>query len=88
MNADHQNPDPERLAIEREHEELAQRILQSIGERDRDALTRYYLEGQTPERICREMGLTEDQFRLIKSGVKARFVELAKRSIERRRSSR
>jgi RNA polymerase sigma-70 factor, ECF subfamily len=55
------------------------RILRSIGKRDREVLIRFYLEEQTPERICREMGLTETQFRLIKSRAKARFGELGKR---------
>jgi RNA polymerase sigma-70 factor, ECF subfamily len=76
--ADH-HPDPERGAIERQNDELAMRILRSIGKRDREVLTRFYLEEQSPERICREMGLTETQFRLIKSRAKARFGELGKR---------
>jgi RNA polymerase sigma-70 factor, ECF subfamily len=76
--ADH-HPDPERGAIERQNDELAMRILRSIGKRDREVLVRFYLDEQTPERICREMGLTETQFRLIKSRAKARFGELGKR---------
>ncbi|HLI83301.1 MAG TPA: sigma-70 family RNA polymerase sigma factor [Bryobacteraceae bacterium] len=76
--ADH-HPDPERGAIEKQNDELAMRILQSIGKRDREVLTRFYLDEQPPERICREMGLTETQFRLIKSRAKARFGELGKR---------
>jgi RNA polymerase sigma-70 factor, ECF subfamily len=76
--ADH-HPDPERGAIEKQNDELAKRILHSIGKRDREVLTRFYLEEQSPDRICREMGLTETQFRLIKSRAKARFGELGKR---------
>jgi RNA polymerase sigma-70 factor, ECF subfamily len=73
------HPDPERGAIERQNDELAKRILQSIGKRDREVLIRFYLNEQTPETICREMSLTETQFRLIKSRAKARFGELGKR---------
>ena len=76
--ADH-HPDPERGAIEQQNEELARRILNSIGKRDREVLVRFYLDEQSPEVICREMGLTETQFRLIKSRAKARFGELGKR---------
>jgi RNA polymerase sigma-70 factor, ECF subfamily len=81
--ADH-HPDPERGAIARQNDELAKRILQSIGKRDREVLIRFYLEEQSPELICREMGLTETQFRLIKSRAKARFGELGKRRFSRR----
>jgi RNA polymerase sigma-70 factor, ECF subfamily len=76
--ADH-HPDPEREAIEQQNDELAMRVLRSIAKRDREVLIRFYLDEQTPERICREMGLTETQFRLIKSRAKARFGELGKR---------
>jgi RNA polymerase sigma-70 factor, ECF subfamily len=78
------HPDPEHGAIERQHEELAMRILNSISKRDREVLIRFYLDEQTPEQICRSMGLTETQFRLIKSRAKARFGELGKRRFARR----
>jgi RNA polymerase sigma-70 factor, ECF subfamily len=76
--ADH-HPDPERGAIERQNDQLAKRILHSIGKRDREVLVRFYLNEQSPKTICHEMGLTETQFRLIKSRAKARFGELGKR---------
>ena len=76
--ADH-HPDPERGAIERQNDELAKRILQSICKRDREVLIRFYLDEQSAETICREMRLSETQFRLIKSRAKARFGELGKR---------
>jgi RNA polymerase sigma-70 factor, ECF subfamily len=73
------SPNPERGLIERQNEELALRILNSLAKRDREVLIRFYLDEQPPDRICREMGLTETQFRLIKSRAKARFGELGKR---------
>jgi RNA polymerase sigma-70 factor (ECF subfamily) len=76
--SDHK-PNPERGAIEHQNEELAMRVLNSIGKRDREVLIRFYLDEQTPEQICQAMKLTETQFRLIKSRAKARFGELGKR---------
>ena len=78
------HPNPERSAIEHESEELAMRILNSLPKRDRDVLARFYLEEQPADRICREMGLTETQFRLVKSRAKARFGELGKSRFSRR----
>jgi RNA polymerase sigma factor (sigma-70 family) len=81
--SDH-HPNPERCAIEHESEELAMRILNSLPKRDREVLARFYLEEQPPDRICREMGLTETQFRLVKSRAKARFGELGRTRFARR----
>jgi len=71
--------DPERKAIEEEQTEVALRVLQSLPKRDREVLIRFYLREQLPEDICRDMGMTETQFRLIKSRAKARYGELGKR---------
>ncbi len=59
-------------------------ILSQLAERDRDILTRFYLREQTQEDICREMKLTETQFRLLKSRAKARFGELGKRRLQQK----
>jgi len=77
-------PDPERLAIQGQNIEVALRILKSISKRDREVLVRFYLNEQPAEQICREMDLTETQFRLIKSRAKARFGELGKARLARR----
>lgn len=71
-------PGPEETAINVESQELAMRILRSIPARDREVLVRFYLREQTAPEICRELKLTETQFRLIKSRAKARFGELGK----------
>jgi RNA polymerase sigma factor (sigma-70 family) len=81
-------PDPERGAIERQKQELAMRILNSITKRDREVLIRFYLDEQSPDEICRAMDLTETQFRLIKSRAKARFGELGKRRFSLRNGFR
>ena len=75
--SDHR-PDPERSAIERENLDLAMRVLNAVSKRDREVLVRFYLKEEHPDLICREMELTETQFRLIKSRAKARFGELGR----------
>jgi RNA polymerase sigma factor (sigma-70 family) len=70
---------PEHRAMELQNQEVAMRVLKGLSKRDRELLVRFYLDEQTPEQICREMNLTETQFRLIKSRAKARYGELGKR---------
>jgi DNA-directed RNA polymerase specialized sigma24 family protein len=53
--------------------------MQGISRRDREILRRFYVEEQPQEMICEEMGLSYNQFRLLKSRAKARFGELGKR---------
>jgi RNA polymerase sigma-70 factor (ECF subfamily) len=72
---------PEQVAIREERTKLMMRVLRGISDRDREILTRFYLYEQPQEQICEEMGLTETQFRLLKSRAKARFGELGKRRI-------
>jgi RNA polymerase sigma-70 factor, ECF subfamily len=59
-------------------------ILRQLSERDREILSRFYLHEQSQEEICREMNLTETQFRLLKSRAKARFGELGKRKLHQK----
>jgi DNA-directed RNA polymerase specialized sigma24 family protein len=62
-----------------EQEELRQvmlRVLMELPDRDRQALRRFYLLGQSEDQIQREMSLTAHKFRLLKSRAKARFAEL------------
>jgi len=70
------HPDPEHEMIEQQATEVALRVLQSLPERDREVLVRFYLDEQTPQQICVALGLTGTQFRLIKSRAKQRFGEL------------
>ena len=76
---------PEEAAILRQHEEVAEAVLRGVSRRDRDILTRFYLLEQTQEEICEEMNLSETQFRLLKSRAKARFGELGRKTLARRR---
>ncbi len=76
---------PEETAIVRQQEKVAEAVLRGISDRDREILTRFYLMEQTQEEICQEMNLTETQFRLLKSRAKARFGELGKKTLARRK---
>jgi len=76
---------PEEAAISREHEQMAESVLRSVSMRDREILTRFYLMEQSQEEICVEMNLSETQFRLLKSRAKARFGELGRKKLTRRR---
>ena len=75
---------PEQTAIRVENQEIAMRVLKSIAPRDREILIRFYLWEQPAGQICTEMGLTETQFRLLKSRAKARFGQLGRRKITKR----
>ncbi|MCE5311273.1 MAG: sigma-70 family RNA polymerase sigma factor [Acidobacteriales bacterium] len=75
---------PEQDAIAKQREELMERILRSVSRRDREILTRFYLQEQPQEQICLEMHLTETQFRLLKSRAKSRFSELGRKKLLKR----
>jgi RNA polymerase sigma factor (sigma-70 family) len=76
--------DPEQKAMDTERSLIMLRVLNGMSARDREILTRFYLREQSPEQICREMKLTETQFRLLKSRAKARFAELGRRKLQRK----
>jgi RNA polymerase sigma-70 factor (ECF subfamily) len=82
--SDHRDT-PEEAAILRQHERMAETVLRGISGRDREILTRFYLMEQTQQEICEEMDLSETQFRLLKSRAKARFGELGKKTLLRRK---
>ena len=75
---------PEQTAAFRQKVEFMTGILRSLSDRDRNILTRFYLDEQTQEQICKEMNLTETQFRLLKSRAKARFGEMGKRKLQQK----
>jgi RNA polymerase sigma-70 factor (ECF subfamily) len=75
---------PEQSAVFRQKVEFMLEVLRSLSERDREILTRFYLDEQSQETICREMALSETQFRLLKSRAKARFGEIGKRKLQQK----
>ena len=74
---------PEQNASLREKIDLMAEVLREMSDRDRDILSRFYLQEQSQEQICDEMNLTETQFRLLKSRAKARFGEMGKRKLQK-----
>jgi RNA polymerase sigma-70 factor, ECF subfamily len=75
--------DPEGDALRRQKVEIMEQVLHTISHRDREILRRFYLYEQPQEQICREMGLNDTQFRLLKSRAKQRFADLGKRRLEK-----
>ena len=67
---------PEQNLLDRQRAEIARRVFKGVSCRDREILRRFYLLEQPQERICEEMGLSYNQFRLLKSRAKARFGKL------------
>jgi RNA polymerase sigma-70 factor (ECF subfamily) len=72
---------PEQEAMLRQKAELMKSALAALSQRDRDILVRFYLKEQPQEQICREMSLTETQFRLLKSRAKAKFGEIGRKKL-------
>jgi RNA polymerase sigma-70 factor (ECF subfamily) len=75
---------PEEAAMFHQRTDLIRRVLGEMAERDREILTRFYLEEEAQEQICSEMALSETQFRLLKSRAKARFGELGRKKLSHR----
>jgi RNA polymerase sigma factor (sigma-70 family) len=51
------------------------KALMTLSPKERDVLTRFYLDEQEPKQIMRDMGLTETQYRLLKSRSKAKLAK-------------
>lgn len=72
---------PEECLLQREEREVMTEVLREMAWRDREVLKRFYLEGQPQERICRELDLTLDQYRLVKNRAKSRFGQLGQQKL-------
>ena len=72
---------PEECAIFDEKVAIMMDVLGGINVRDREILLRYYVLEHPPEEICADLGLSDTQFRLLKSRAKARFGEIGKRKL-------
>ncbi|HUQ92109.1 MAG TPA: sigma-70 family RNA polymerase sigma factor [Bryobacteraceae bacterium] len=75
---------PESTAIFQQKAEFMKKVLLGMPERDREILTRFYLDEQPQDQICEEMSLTGTQFRLLKSRAKTRFGELGRKKLSRK----
>ncbi|MBL8177925.1 MAG: sigma-70 family RNA polymerase sigma factor, partial [Bryobacterales bacterium] len=67
------DPDQEANLLSRERSDLMHRGLGRLCKRDRELITRFYLQGESLHQICQEMNLTATQFRLFKSRAKAKL---------------
>jgi RNA polymerase sigma-70 factor (ECF subfamily) len=61
--------------------EIILHALNSLPARHKEVLVRFYIQEQPIQEIMVEMGLTETQFRLLKSRAKARFGKLGARRL-------
>jgi DNA-directed RNA polymerase specialized sigma24 family protein len=82
------DPTPEQEAAHRQTVTLVMRVLGKMRKREYEVLTRFYLREQPPERIRLDLGLTENQFNLLKSRAKARLSRLVERNLARASVSR
>ena len=76
--------DPEEGAIFDEQVEIMLEVLKGINLRDREILTRYYVQEHPSNEICADLGLSDTQFRLLKSRAKARFGEIGRKKVVQR----
>ena len=74
---------PEQLVLRSERQAIARRVLAALRPRERETLIRFYLNEEPGEQIQAAMGMTETQFRLIKSRAKAKYTELVRESMNR-----
>jgi RNA polymerase sigma-70 factor (ECF subfamily) len=72
---------PEQDVMVRQRAELMQSTLSLLSIKDREILTRFYLKEEAQEQICREMDLSDTQFRLLKSRAKAKFGEIGRKTL-------
>ena len=70
---------PEELLSNDEQQRVLKLSLRQLPERDREILTRFYLEGQRCSHICVQMKLSGTQFRLNKWRAKERLIQTANR---------
>jgi RNA polymerase sigma-70 factor, ECF subfamily len=73
------DPDAEQLVLDHEKVAAMKQGMKRMKRKDVEVLTRFYLRGQPPERICEEMALTMAQFTLRKSRAKAALTALIQR---------
>jgi len=60
---------------DRHRSQAMEQVLLSFSRREREALVRFFLLEDTPEQICRDLGLNETQFRVLKAKARCSFRE-------------
>ena len=74
-------PTTKAVAVQREHQDIASRILAAMSARDREVLKRFYVDGQTVNQIIADLGITETEFRRIKLEARASYGGRVKEAI-------
>lgn len=74
---------PEGALLFQQQTQIVREVLNEMSERDRQILSRFYVDEQSPQQICEDMNLTMTQFRLLKSRAKNRFGELGKKKVQK-----
>jgi len=75
---------PETEMLVREQQDLVRWTLAHLSQREGEILSRFYMQEQTQQQICLEMGLSHTQYRLLKWRSKARFEQMSRRQIASR----
>jgi len=83
-----QKPPTKAASVRRGYQDIAFQVLAALSARDREVLIRFYLHGQAAERIQADLGVTETEFRRIKSEAKASFAARPQQRIEPRTVTR
>jgi len=84
FSGERRNDNPAEVVAFHRRAELINQVLAGLSEKDREILTRFYVLEQSQDEICREMALSETQFRLLRSRAKARFRELGNKKLVHR----
>jgi RNA polymerase sigma factor (sigma-70 family) len=71
-------PDPERALLIDERRRIAQGTFLGLKPKQREVLTRFYLNDESRESIQQAMGLTKNTFRLLKTRSKAAYEKRCK----------
>jgi RNA polymerase sigma-70 factor, ECF subfamily len=74
---------PEQVVLRLERQAIAKRVLTALPARQRELLIRFYLNGESREDILAVTGMSDTQFRLIKSRAKARYTDLMRETLNR-----
>jgi RNA polymerase sigma-70 factor (ECF subfamily) len=73
---------PHELMEQQQRVATMRKGLLALRPKEREVLTRFYLEEQSPERIQREMKLTDTQYRLLKSRSKQKLEQITAKAME------
>ena len=74
---------PEDILSQKERAGIMRDLLDTLSEKERQILIRFYLHEQSKEQICADLSLTDTQFRLAKSRAKQRLSRVGQEHMNR-----